>query len=303
MRGILEEFIFKDITSIAMTILFGLPILVFLLTGYKKLFKKFNEAEWQVFIPIYNTYILGEIAKVNPIFSLLANSFLIVEIIGFYEYELVFFTISLLGKYIIHYNICKMFNKSSTYALLMSIFPLPMYTILGLSKAKPNIDIKLSKQGPIGYEEPIEIKEEISTEPIIEEPIITEIVEDIKEEKEFSFPIDIPEDVEYELGKTGIYEIPIINKTINVKDDKEIIKEESKEDIIVKEINKVSKANKISKDSKDKKVSKTTKSTKKDKVVKKKVTKKETSNKVRKPRPKALKKNRIKKAKRNSKKK
>ena len=294
MRGILEEFIFKDITSIAMTILFGLPILVFLLTGYKKLFKKFNEAEWQVFVPIYNTYILGEIAKVSPIFSLLANSFIIVEIMGFYEYELVFFTVSLLGKYIIHYNICKMFNKSSTYALLMSIFPLPMYTILGLSKTKPNIDMKLSKQGPIGYEEPIEVKEEISTEPIKEEPIITEIVEDIKEEKEFSFPIDIKEDVEYELGKTGIYEIPIINKTINIKEDKDIIKEESKEDIIVKEVNKVSK---------DKKVSKTTKNIKKDKVVKKKVTKKETSNKVRKPRPKALKKNRIKKAKRNSKKK
>ena len=83
MRAILEQYILKNVTSIAMVILFGLPILVFLLIGYKKLFNKCNEHGWQAFIPIYNTYILGEIAGVHWYYSLLANSFLIVQTFPF----------------------------------------------------------------------------------------------------------------------------------------------------------------------------------------------------------------------------
>ena len=103
MRGIIEDFIFHDILSIAMVILFGLPILVFLLIGYKKLFNKCNEKGWQAFVPIYNTYILGEIAGVHWYYSLLANSFFIVETLEFYDYEIVFF-FALLGWCIIAWS-------------------------------------------------------------------------------------------------------------------------------------------------------------------------------------------------------
>ncbi len=131
MRGIVEQFIFKDIVTLAMVILFGLPILVWIFYGYRKLFIKSNEAPWQVFIPFYNTFILSDIAKVGWIHALIANSFLIVETLGYYEFELVFFTVSLVGKYIIHYNLCKLYTKDLTYARLMTFVTVPMDALLG----------------------------------------------------------------------------------------------------------------------------------------------------------------------------
>lgn len=166
MRAIIERFIFKDVTTLAMVILFGLPVLVFLLIGYKKLFNKCNEKGWQAFIPIYNTYILGEIAGVHWYYSLIANSFFIVETLEFYEYEIVFYLISLLGKFIINYNIGKIFHKDYTYVILMTILPFPMYTIMGFNKDRANLKVELTKNGPIDSKSTL-----YDTPVIIEEPV------------------------------------------------------------------------------------------------------------------------------------
>ncbi len=171
MRAIIENFIFRDITTMAMVMLFGLPILVFLLIGYKKLFNKCNEKGWQAFIPLYNTYILGEIAGVHWYYSLIANSFFIIETLEFYDYEIVFYLVSLLGKFIINYNIGKIFHKDYTYVILMTILPFPMYTILGYSKSIANLNIKLTKNGPIDSRETL-----YDTPEIIEEPITEKVI-------------------------------------------------------------------------------------------------------------------------------
>ena len=266
MRGIIEDFIFNDILSIAMAILFGLPVLVLLFIGYKRLFDKCNEKGWQAFIPIYNTYILGEIAGVNIFFSLLANIFFITESLNIFKYELVFFLLSLIGKYVIHNKICKMFNKSNTYTILMTLFPLPMYCILGLSKDMP---IKQSniKDIPIEYNDKTEIIP------------LTHIKKEVIEPEEIKL-----EETNKELDKTDIFEIPIINVKFSEPKTEFTIKEEKTEiiDSIIQE--------REAKKPTAKKKTKTSINTKQKVKVKSKPTPK--VEKERKPRPKKLPKNR-----------
>ncbi len=262
MRGIIEDFIFYDILSIAMVILFGLPVLVLLLIGYKKLFKKCNEKEWQVFIPIYNTYILGEIAGVNWIYSFLANIFFIIETLSIYKYELVFFLISLIGKYAIHIKICEMFNKDKYYAILMTIFPLPMYCMLGLSKDMP---IKASNKRNIT----IEYNDKTEIIPLTH----------IKNNKN-EIIIDNEDDIN-DLDKTDVFEIPIIN--VKFKEPKtEMIKSTEKTDIIDSIVKEKSAKKNVKKSVKKKTNTKT----------KSKIKPKTKEVKERKPRPKKLPKNR-----------
>lgn len=226
MRAIIEQYIFKDVPTMAMVILFGLPILVFLLIGYSSLFKKCNEKRWQAFIPFYNTYILGEIANVHWYYSLLANSLLIVEAIEFYEYEIVFFLISLLGRFIINYNIGKIFHKDYTYVIFMTLLPLPMYTILGFSKDKANIKIKLTKNGPIDSKTTLYDNQDIldkqtkenTTSKKIDQREIIEKIPNTKVKKVTQKTKTIKEIIkqkELSIEELNTYDIPIINMSFD----------------------------------------------------------------------------------------
>ena len=134
-------------------ILIILVFCIFYILGRWKLFKKAGKNGWEAIIPFYNDWIYVEIAGLNSwwFFVVIATS--VFSIISFSSDENLFngfaSSISLIGLFTCNYNISKKLNRDTTFAVLMTIFPLIMIPLIGLSKNYIWDDsVSVDKNGP-----------------------------------------------------------------------------------------------------------------------------------------------------------
>lgn len=110
--------------------LFGLVLFVFaivVVVALWKLFKKAGQPGWAAIIPIYNTYILLQIAE-KPVWWLIAIPLSFIPFIGFF--------VSLAFSVLIGIEVAKKFGKSEAFgAILCGILGVG-YLILGFGDAE-----------------------------------------------------------------------------------------------------------------------------------------------------------------------
>ncbi len=193
MRGIIN-FVQGSILMLSLLVIIAIPLVVFWYVGKCRMFKKAKEKEWQAIIPIYDYYVLTQITETNWWWFLIASLPIIYFLIGFRMFLLHFYLVSLIGKFVINYNLVKKFRKNDIFALAMTILPLPFYCYLGLSHDKINNRVKITPNGPFDdyAEEIIEEEKEVKVvKPKKVVPVVSEVIvdtvetklEEIKEEK------------------------------------------------------------------------------------------------------------------------
>ena len=117
-----------------------LAIVILEIAGEWKIFKKAGKNGWEAIVPIYNCWILVEIAGLNWWWFLLILLGSVVPTIGP--------LVSLFALFVCNYNIAKKFHKEVGTAILMTLFPYIMYPIMGFGKDY-NFDnsVEVSKNG------------------------------------------------------------------------------------------------------------------------------------------------------------
>lgn len=143
----MEEFVFVFLMIFMVYIAIYYVSLIMTIIGKWTLFTKANVEGWKALIPLYNTYIFGEIAGVNPWWYLIILLSFIISVIF---HEFIIFALLIIFYFIITFvlSVAKSFGKGFLFALgLMFMGPI-FYMILGLS---PNIKYQgRSRVDPIG---------------------------------------------------------------------------------------------------------------------------------------------------------
>ncbi len=118
-------------------LLFGFPILFFIVLGKWTLFKKAGREGWEAIIPGYSDWVYTEIAGVEWwwFIALIIYTYIIFTSIDHRGSDSsVFILIGLIGRFVCNYNISKKLHKDTGFAVLMTLFPFVMLPIIGLSR-------------------------------------------------------------------------------------------------------------------------------------------------------------------------
>jgi hypothetical protein len=103
-------------------LLFGLPIIILMIAAMWKVFAKAGQPGWAVLIPIYNAYILTQIAK-KP---------------GWWVVLLLLPYVNVVFSIIVSINIAKQFSKGSGFGVGLALLGIVFYPILGFGDAEYN---------------------------------------------------------------------------------------------------------------------------------------------------------------------
>lgn len=125
---------------------------VIYIVGLWKLFKKAGKNGWEALIPLYNTYILIEIAGLNWWYFLISISGTICALLRIKGLTTITSCASLLVNFFCFYNIAKKMKQNPTgFAVGGALLPMVFVPIMGLSnKYTFDTSIKVSPNGPIG---------------------------------------------------------------------------------------------------------------------------------------------------------
>lgn len=129
------------------------PFIIISIIAKWKLFKKVGRNGWESLIPIYDSWVLVEIAGLNWCWFLLLvfNFSFSGEIEGF---KMAINMCGFLGNFNCYYNIARRFGKDKTTSIFAGIFPFIFILIFGFSKNEVyDINIPVSINGIFGGEE------------------------------------------------------------------------------------------------------------------------------------------------------
>lgn len=115
-------------------LIIGLILVIIELIGLWKIFKKAGRKGWEAIIPVYNNWVLiVEVAKLNWWWFLIM---LIpsLAITNSDSYKIIFSLFPLFVTLLANYNIAKKFHKDTGFAILMTLFPVILYPMIGFSK-------------------------------------------------------------------------------------------------------------------------------------------------------------------------
>ncbi|MBQ9182065.1 MAG: zinc ribbon domain-containing protein [Bacilli bacterium] len=116
-------------------ILIGIVACILQIIGQWKVLSKANKPGWGAIIPIYNTYLLCQIAGINPWWILITvlSPFLgFIPILG----ALASFAISIYFSILLGVSVARSFGKSDGFAVGLILLPPVFYMILGLDNSK-----------------------------------------------------------------------------------------------------------------------------------------------------------------------
>lgn len=131
-------------------ILFFVLLGIFI-AGKWKMYKKAGKDGWESIIPFYNDWVYVEIAGLNWWWFLLVVCSGLISIHNGSDGDSSFIIVisSLVGRFVCNYNISKKFNKSISFAVLMTIFPFIVIPIIGFSNEYVWDDsVSVSLNGP-----------------------------------------------------------------------------------------------------------------------------------------------------------
>ena len=113
----------------------GIAAAVLMLIGQYKMFKKAGRRGYEGLIPVHSTFVLFEIAGINPIWILgivFGGLVSIIPILG----SLAFAVFTIFVKVWLNTRLAKAFGKTTGFGVLMFFFPYVMYPILGFGNAQ-----------------------------------------------------------------------------------------------------------------------------------------------------------------------
>lgn len=140
------------ITTIIILIIL-IPFIVLYVIGRWKLFKKAGKNGWEAIIPFYNDWVYVEISGLNSWWFFIIISSSILSLIS-EELSGIASLASLFGLFVCNFNIAKRMKQPNYMAALMTIFPMIIIPMLGISKKYTfDINIPVSKNGPFGPKE------------------------------------------------------------------------------------------------------------------------------------------------------
>ena len=164
--------------SVVLLLIILIPILVVYIIGRWKMFQKAGKAGWESIIPFYSDWVYTEIAGVEWWWFIA----LIITSLGVFSGNSdsnssinvninLGSLIGLVGSFVCNYNISKKLHKDTGFAVLMTIFPVVLITMIGFSsKYSWDKDVPVTKNGPFdANKESSSVKEEVKEEKTTEE--------------------------------------------------------------------------------------------------------------------------------------
>lgn len=148
----LDGMLAGSLVLIVFFVLIALAFVVFYEICLWKLFKKAGKKGWEAIVPIYNTYVLIEIAGLNWWYFLIAISGSIITLIGLESISWITTIAGYAVNFFVFYNLAKKMHKEPIpTAILGTLFSGIMVPILGLSKNYVyDSSVAVSPNGPIG---------------------------------------------------------------------------------------------------------------------------------------------------------
>lgn len=142
--------ILGGLTLIALLIF--LIVLVIYIVGFWKVFEKAGKPGWASIVPFYGNWILIEIAGLHWIYFVFLLDDFIIELFGITgNLTFILNLAALYSSFMYSYNISKKFNKGTGFSILLFLFGIVGYPILGFSKnAVYDDSIPVSEHGVFG---------------------------------------------------------------------------------------------------------------------------------------------------------
>ena len=127
----------------------GLALLILIIVGLAKIFKKAGEEGWKAIIPFYNIWVLVKILGLNWWWFLI---YLAPSILGLVSVSLssVAYIAELVASIVIYYNLTKKMGKTTGYIVLLVFFPYVMIPVLGLGSSKWDASVEVPSNGCFG---------------------------------------------------------------------------------------------------------------------------------------------------------
>ena len=136
----------------AIVIIILIPIVVLLVIGRWKMYKKAGKQGWEAIVPFYSDWVYVEISGLEWwwFFALvITNLGILNNPENGNNYVNLGTLIGLVGSFVCNYNISKKLHKDTGFAVLMTIFPFVLLPMIGFSdKYKWDNSVKVSKNGP-----------------------------------------------------------------------------------------------------------------------------------------------------------
>lgn len=132
----------------AVVIILGLFILY--IVGLWNLFQKAGRKGWEAIIPFYNTWVLVEISGLAWWYALIIMLSSLISIKDIENFDFIVSIASVVATFFAYYNISKKLHKDVGFTILMTLFPVIMIPLVGLSSNYQFDDsVVVSEHGPI----------------------------------------------------------------------------------------------------------------------------------------------------------
>ena len=145
-----EALLAVGIITIIVLIVILLPLCILYIIGRWKIFKKAGKNGWEAIVPFYNDWVYVEISGLNNWWFFIIIASTICTYIS-EDLSSIASLASTFGLFVCNYNIAKRMKQSTSMAVLMTLFPMIVIPMLGISKKYTfDINIPVSKNGPFG---------------------------------------------------------------------------------------------------------------------------------------------------------
>ena len=165
----------------------GIVAGVLLLIGLYKMFKKAGRNGYEGLIPLHNTFVMFEIAGINPIWILgivFGSVVSIIPVLG----SLAFAAYTIFVGVWLNTRLARAFGKTTGFGVLMFFFPYVMYPVLGFGNAQyvgfNKVENKPGEDKPQTPQPQAPVQNQPNPEPKAEETVEPKVEEKVEEKKE-----------------------------------------------------------------------------------------------------------------------
>lgn len=127
-----ESGVWNHIIYIGLLYIFG--IFIISITAYWKIFKKAGQRGWAAIIPVYNTYVMSQIAFGNSSYFIASIILAIVSITAQFAEISILTVLTMIAAIILaifyYIRLCKVFGKSGGFAVALIFFPFIFLPVL-----------------------------------------------------------------------------------------------------------------------------------------------------------------------------
>ena len=150
-NGLDATFAFLGGFLIVFIIIF-IALSIFLIVANVKVFQKAGKQGWEAIIPIYNSWVLVEIAGLDWWWFLIVCASSLASIIS-EDLAYIGLLASLFGGFVVNYNLSKKLHKDTGFAVLMTLVPIIAIPMIAFGKEYQfDHSVEVSKNGPFGGE-------------------------------------------------------------------------------------------------------------------------------------------------------